>query len=294
MDAASEDSLRRAFVWACDLDVAAFKPGNVSRRSGGHGMHAAQFIASAIACGAPLTHAGTRVGERIESAVQATLAAVQCNTNLGIVLLCAPLAAACERWRAADGLPGLREALAGVLRTLDIDDARAAFRAITAARPAGLGAVEREDVSQAPTVDLRAAMALAADRDRIAFQYVHDHADVFDLGLPIFAAARRAALWRGLAQQDAAALAMQHTYLAFLAALPDSHIVRKHGHGVAHSVMAEAATWRAVARDGGPLPDATLTDWDRSLKGRGFNPGTSADLCVATAFVARLCDGPAP
>jgi triphosphoribosyl-dephospho-CoA synthase len=28
--------------------------------------------------------------------------------------------------------------------------------------------------------------------------------------------------------------------------------------------------------------------WDESLKARGLNPGTSADLCVATALVAAL------
>nr|MDP9125878.1 triphosphoribosyl-dephospho-CoA synthase [Pseudomonadota bacterium] len=34
--------------------------------------------------------------------------------------------------------------------------------------------------------------------------------------------------------------------------------------------------------------DPAWAAWDESLKARGLNPGTSADLCVATALVARL------
>jgi triphosphoribosyl-dephospho-CoA synthase len=34
------------------------------------------------------------------------------------------------------------------------------------------------------------------------------------------------------------------------------------------------------------LPD--LLQWDASLKQRGINPGTSADLTVATLFAHRL------
>ena len=48
--------------------------------------------------------------------------------------------------------------------------------------PGGLGRVEREDVHQPPSLDLRSAMALAADRDSIARQYDNGFADLFELG----------------------------------------------------------------------------------------------------------------
>jgi len=57
------------------------------------------------------------------------------------------------------------------------------------ASPGGLGRAERYDVFKPATVTLREAMAEAADRDRIARQYVTDFADVFGLGEPVFAAA---------------------------------------------------------------------------------------------------------
>ncbi len=288
------DLARRAFLSACRLDVAARKPGNVSLASPGHGMQATHFIASAEASAEPLCRPATPVGERIEGAMRASWQAAQCNTNLGIVLLCAPLAAAHERQR-DPGAAHLRQALADVLQRLSLDDARAAYRAIALARPGGLGSAAEQDVSAAPTVDLRAAMALAADRDRIAFQYAHGHADIFDLGLPALEDAQRRALRAGEDAGAAAMLAMQRAYLEFLAAFPDSHIVRKHGAAVAHSVMAEAEPWRTRARRGEPLDaDPGFAEWDEALKARNLNPGTSADLSVAASFTALLCEGGAP
>jgi triphosphoribosyl-dephospho-CoA synthase len=82
---------------------------------------------------------------------------------------------------------------------------------------------------------------------------------------------------------------MQAAFLEFLAAWPDSHIARKHGDAAAHTVMAEALPWRERARRGDALDaDPAWAAWDESLKARGLNPGTSADLSVAAALLARL------
>jgi triphosphoribosyl-dephospho-CoA synthase len=132
-------------------------------------------------------------------------------------------------------------------------------------------------------------MALAADRDRIAWQYTHGFADVFELGLPAFQAARAAAVAAGEPDQAADVRAMQATFLAFLATLPDSHIVRKHGTAMAHCVIDEAAQWHTRARRGESLDsDAAFARWDEDLKARRLNPGTSADLSVAVALVAAM------
>jgi len=272
------DVLRRTFVLACRLDVEVRKPGNVSVASPGHGMDAELFVASALAAAGPLCDARRAVGERIEAAVRATLDVAHCNTNLGIVLLCAPLARAAERWRPERGRAALRAALTEVLAALDVHDAACAFRAIAQASPAGLGRAEEQDVHRLPSVGLREAMALAQSRDRIAAQYVSAFADVFELAVPAFEAAapdRRRGMCRA--------------YLELLAAWPDSHIVRRHGVAVAHSVMAEAAPWRERARAAQALEaEPAFADWDASLKARSINPGTSADLCVAASWVAAL------
>ncbi|MFI4932383.1 MAG: triphosphoribosyl-dephospho-CoA synthase [Burkholderiales bacterium] len=277
---------KACFLHACRLDVAVRKPGNVSVVSPGHGMDAQLFIASAQAAAAPLFEAGARVGPRIEAAVAASLAAAGCNTNLGIVLLCAPIAAAVERANSLASAQALRAAVAAVLADLDVADTRAAYRAIARANPGGLGHAPAQDVRAAPSVDLRAAMALAAPRDRIAAQYVNGYADLFELALPVLQpGTTRMRVNAALGVDPQTTACVQRIYLLLLGTLVDSHIVRKHGEAVAHTVMRSAQAWRAR-----PFPedDPAFAAWDESLKVRGINPGTSADLTVAALLLAAV------
>jgi triphosphoribosyl-dephospho-CoA synthase len=280
---------KASFLNACALDVAVRKPGNVSVHSAGHRMQAGMFLDSARAAAGPLFMRGARVGARIEAAVEATWAAAGCNTNLGILLLCAPVAVAVERAPGATDEVSLRHAIAAVLDDLDVDDAACAYRAIARANPGGLGSAEAEDVHDVPTVGLRQAMSLAAGHDLIARQYRDGYADLFDRALP--------ALWpfvhrtqaAGEAPAPATVAAVQRLYLALLAAFPDSHIVRKHGEAVAQSVMASAQAWRERSQAGAALDAAPeFAAWDESLKSRGINPGTTADFTVATLLVAGV------
>jgi triphosphoribosyl-dephospho-CoA synthase len=274
---ARAELIAAAFKWACRAELDAPKPGNVHVFAGGHRMTAGQFIASAEAAAPPLSVKGTRVGARIFGAVEATFATVGGNTNLGIILLCAPLAAAAEA-RA----PNFRAALVNVLQSLDVEDADLAFRAVARAAPAGLGRSARYDVFESATVGLLQAMQQASDRDRIARQYATYFADVFDVGLPTFEAGTRQ-----YAGQQWATLA---TYLGFLAAFPDTHISRKFGSPTAEEVQRRAAVFQrslqATDQPNALLPE--LLAWDAALKADGVNPGTSADLTVATLFAHRL------
>src|ERR1700684_2665004 len=226
-----EDRVAAAYIEACLAELDAPKPGNVHRFAPGHRMEVADFVRSAEASAAPIAATGARIGIRVRTAVDATLKAVGQNTNLGIILLCAPLAAAAE----AENAP-LRPALAGVLDRLDRADAADVFSAIAAANPAGLGRASRHDVHAPAAATLREAMAEAAGRDRIARQYVTTYDDVFSLGLPALATANPRysdSRWSTLA-----------VYLAFLAAMPDTHIVRKFDLGAAEAVRREAVGWR--------------------------------------------------
>lgn len=273
----SENPVAVAYIEACLAELDAPKPGNVHRFAAGHRMEVADFVRSAEVSAAPIAARGARVGSRVRAAVEATLSAVSQNTNLGIILLCAPLAAASEVPDIA-----LPSALAGVLDGLDRADAQDVFSAIAAANPGGLGRAPRHDVNAPAVATLRQAMAEAADRDRIARQYVTTYEDVFLLGLPALANARRR---RGDARWSTLTV-----YLTFLAAMPDTHIVRKFDAAAAEAVRGEAAGWRdavAAARDPEGIVDGLLS-WDGELKSRGINPGTSADLTVATLFASSL------
>lgn len=289
MTAADAASAAHAlFLKACWLDVAVRKPGNVSLASPGHGMDAAMFVASAQAAATPLFAVGAPVGERIEAAVAASWEAAGCNTNLGIVLLCAPLAVACER--AAERGVRLNDATETVLAELGIADARAAYRAIAMANPGGLGRAEAEDVQGSPSVNLREAMALAADRDLIARQYRDGFSEVFAFsvsGLPSVFSLKGTSIGEP-ADADTTA-AVQRLCIGLLASLPDSHIVRKHGEAVAQNVMAAAQGFHAGEGDHATLAtDRSFTVWDESLKAARINPGTTADLTVACLFASGL------
>lgn len=268
-----------AYREACRFDVIAFKPGNVSCEEAGHGMEARDFLRSAAVSAPWLSKPGLKVGARIAAAIAATREAVGCNTNLGIVLLAAPLAQA-----ALVPAPGtdLRTRLRARLAALDIEDAVGAFAGIRLAAPAGLGAAPEADVHAPPTVDLGTAMALAAGRDRIAQQYGDGYAEVFELGLPTLHAA--------LAGADGLSEAVQAVYLALLRSRPDSHLARKYGDVIAEGVRAQAA---AVACPGKACENpaafsGALHALDRELKARGYNPGTCADLTVASVFAHLL------
>jgi triphosphoribosyl-dephospho-CoA synthase len=271
------DAVARAFVAACEAELAAPKPGNVHHFAPGHGMAARDFIDSARAAAPCIAARGATVGARILDAVEATWVAVNQNTNLGIILLCAPLAHAALDATQTD----LRQETTRVLAELDRDDADAAFRAIARARPAGLGSAPTHDVAEPARVSLLEAMRAAADRDRIAYQYANGFVDIFETGASALAGAR--------ARGHDAARATLDVYLAFLGAFPDSHIARKHGLAAARAVQGEAASLAAKLAgldDARAFADAL--EYDRFLKEKSLNPGTSADLTVAVLFADYL------
>ncbi len=275
----SPKSLADALQWACRLDVLAAKPGNVSLESPGHGMCAEDFLASAEAIAEPMSALGRKVGRRIVEAVEATWSRVGMNTNLGIVLLAAPLAEA-----ALSAAPGesLQSAVQRVLSGLDAEDAAQAFHAIVRANPAGLGHVGGFDVRQAAPASLLEAMREAAPRDSIARQYANDFRDVFEFGMPFFRSASER-----LVSDERATVAC---FLGWLGRFPDTHIARKRGLEAARVVSHEALLLEEkwIEAENTSAGDALLREWDASLKARGLNPGTSADLTVASLLAARL------
>ncbi len=266
---------------ACLLEVSAPKPGNVSPGRHFADLRYEDFLASALAIGEPMAGAGERgVGSTIRLAIEATARLTRSNSNLGIVLLFAPLA------RAAS-LAGtqLQHALKRVLAATSIDDAREAYVAIRLARPGGLDRAESQDVSTEPTMTLVEVMRLAAHRDTIASEYATGFDVTFGVAVPALERARRA----GLPWDDA----VVETFLMLLAATPDTHIARRSGPGLAADVTTRA---RQVLAAGGVRSEAgrqAIADMDRGLRDarNSGNPGTTADLTAAAIFVVLLGGG---
>ncbi len=266
---------------ACLLEVSAPKPGNVSPDRHFHDTRYEDFLASAVAIGPALLDAGRDpLGAVIRRAVQDTRRWTKSNTNLGIVLLLAPLAKAAL-------LSGgtLRERLTRVLAATTVHDSAEVYAAIRQARPGGLGEAAVEDVSNPPSVSLRDVMGLAAERDAIAREYVTEFALTFGVAVPELRAARAEGLTWAEASVDA--------YLRLLDSTADTHIARKLGSVEAEAVSEQA---RQVLRAGGtrsPEGRRALAQLDAELRDprNRRNPGTTADLTCAAIFVVILEGG---
>lgn len=268
---------------AAILEASAPKPGNVSPGRPFRDMRYEDFVASAIASGPEFSAAAQRpLGETIFGAMAATRRWTAANTNLGIVLLFAPLARAAggARSRAA-----LRSRLQEVLGATTTEDARNAYAAIRAARPGGLGTAPAQDLGGEPSVTLRDAMALAEARDSIAREYVTDFAITFETGLPALRRARA----DGLDWPEATI----ECYLALLAAEPDSLVTRKLGANSAEAVRRDAVALLALGGIRTAAGRAGLATFDSALRDgqNSRNPGTTADLTAAALYVLLLEDG---
>ena len=261
---------------ACLLEASAPKPGNVSPGRDFADTTFEDFLLSAAVIGPAFGRSReVGVGETILEAVRDTRRLVRANTNLGIVLLLAPLARAAGE----EGGP-LRARLSRVLAGLTVADARAAYAAIRLANPGGLGRAEAQDVREEPTLTLREAMLLAAERDAIAREYVQDYDVTFRLGVPAVGLARAAGLGWAVAALEA--------YLRVLSEVPDTLIARKEGLPVAQAVSARAREVVAAGEPGSAARARATEAFDSELRSAGNrrNPGATADLVAAALFVA--------
>ena len=259
---------------ACIWEVMARKVGNVHTAAPFPGTTATDFLLSAAAVNLPFADdCGRGVGLAVWAAAEATREMVGQNTNLGIILLLAPLVAVRRSLPLRDGLPG-------VLAGLTVDDAECAYKAIRLANPGGLGDAPEQDVRAEPTVTLLEAMRLAADRDLVARQYANGFADVFEFGVPAFL--------DGLARFGCVEAAIVDSQLRWLAEYPDSLIARKNGPAAAEEVRRRAADLLKLGGIATPDGRRAGVALDKHLRSDGnkLNPGTTADLITACLFVA--------
>jgi triphosphoribosyl-dephospho-CoA synthase len=264
---------------ACVLEATAPKAGNVHRSADFEDLTIHDFLASAVAIAPAMDVAPQAgIGRTVLDSIVATRRLVSTNTNLGIAILLAPLAAVPRDQTLSTA------AVHEVLARLTPDDCRLVYAAIRMAVPGGLGKVKEMDVADEPPSDLLLAMHAAADRDLVARQYVDDFRLVLDEALPLLVAGRTS----GWSLTES----IIHTHLTLLARYEDSLIVRKCGSETASQVSAMAGT---VLAAGGPGVEAyydALTSFDFWLRTDGHrrNPGTTADL-IAAALFAGLRDG---
>jgi triphosphoribosyl-dephospho-CoA synthase len=272
-------SVGQCATLACLWEVSAPKPGNVHRGADFEDLAFDDFLTGAVVIAPAMEAAacGAGVGTVVLQAIEATRATVGKNTNLGTILLLAPLA---RVPRSRPLAAGVAEVLAG----LTAADARNVYQAIRLAQPGGMGRAARYDLSDDRPTSLLDAMREAAERDLVARQYVEQFAGVLEIAAPWLLEELSAGL--PLAQ------AIVRLQMRLMARFPDSLIARKCGQAVAE----QSAAWaESVLQSGAPGDEnyhAALADFDFWLRSDGHrrNPGTTADLIAAALFVA-LRDG---
>jgi triphosphoribosyl-dephospho-CoA synthase len=247
------------------LEVCAYpKPGNVDRCHDYPDTRLEHFLASAIFARTALEEAETgtgRIGEIIKHAVRDTNCHKGGNTHFGAFLLLIPLVY-------GKGIPG---ALSAVEKT-DVSDAVAFYKAF-AMTSVKMKATDELDVNDPRSlivirerdITLYDIMRHSAENDMVAREWV--------TGFPL---TRKGADL--LKQSGPGRQAIVDTFLTLLASEPDTFIIKKHGLAAARETMLTA---REVL-DG----RSSLETFDARCIERGINPGSIADITIASIYIA--------
>jgi triphosphoribosyl-dephospho-CoA synthase len=258
---------------ACILEISAPKAGNVHFNASFDDLDARDFLVSAAAIAGPMDQSPIRsIGHTVLASIFATSSLVSTNTNLGIVLLLAPMAAQGDQ-------PVDRATLSRRLESTTVEDACLVYQAIRLANPGGLGRVDEQDVADEPIERLIDVMRRAAERDLVARQYATGFADIFEVGVPSL----REALGAELSIENA----IVRAHLTLISRLGDSLIERKCG---ADTSRVAARMAREVLSRGWPETRKAIDHFERfdawlRADGNRRNPGATADLVVAVIYV---------
>jgi triphosphoribosyl-dephospho-CoA synthase len=205
--------------------------------------------------------------------IQETRKVVDTNTNLGIVLLLAPLASVPLEEPLE---PGVKR----VLSQTTVEDSRNVYAAIRLAKPGGLGKVPEQDVQDEPTLPLRDVMALARVRDLIAAQYAMDFVYILSNVASWFVRCAE-----GVQNVERAII---ETQLRLLRIHGDDLVGRKLGRAEALKIIVRAGDVTNSPGIDTPQGQKAFLAFDAFMRSDNHarNPGTTADLIAAALFVA--------
>ena len=274
INSGDEMELSRQMHAACIWETCARKPGNVHPLAAFNNLHFTDFILSAGAIAPILSKTRTLgIANAILESVRVTKKSVGTNTNLGIILLFAPIAF-------AHNSSDLKNEIQNAIAAISLQETNLVYEAIRLAAPGGLGTVPNQDIQNLPQCTLLEAMRLASNHDLIALQYADGYGALFNDAIPTFGGALE-----HLGTMEGAII---FTHLYLMAKYPDSLISRKCGANIAKESAQMASQ---VLEKQWPLKGAGWTAFanlDRWLRADGNkrNPGTTADLIAATLFIA--------
>ena len=272
------DNLQNAYLFACRKDIELIKPGNVNIKSPHSDTNAEDYLESSLLSSKELFKPDYSLGERILNSIKITRSKIKTNTNLGIILLCAPIIHACIYFNNLT----LREGIKKTLSTSTVKDTQDLCMAINISAPGGLGTREIYDTASKPTVNILEIMNHSASYDRISYQYSHDYSDIFDFIIPRLVFLNK--------KHNSLDISLSLMFMEILAKIPDSHISRKFDDKIAKKTSNNASDLlKILDREYSPdyLADR-LNNLDYEYKKKGINPGTTADLLVASLMIFNI------
>lgn len=273
------------------------KPGNVHRTRNYDDMVFQDFAISAVVIGDTMEEVATQakeaddlskaeLGRYILQAVDETNKWIETNTNLGIMMMCIPIAAAAS---ISGEFDEIQENVGRLMDATTVDDAVNLYDAINIADAGGMGDQEEFDVmSEKAKDELRAnnqtmydVLEISAGWDRLANELTNKMPVCFEIGYPTFYN-----FWESSDDVDAINMATVLTFMTVLSQIPDTLISRKYGDETAESVSQKAAEILKFKDDDSFVEK--LLEFDDYLFENGYNPGTTADLTAASIFLSYL------
>ncbi|MGZ7069686.1 MAG: triphosphoribosyl-dephospho-CoA synthase [Methanobacterium sp.] len=274
------------------------KPGNVHRTQDFDDMIYEDFLISGIVIGDLMKKAAERgkkykddfslhkirLGEIIKEAVLETDKWIGNNTNLGIIILLAPLSAAAGM---SSDIHELRRNTERIMKATTSKDAVNLYDAINAADAGGMGEQEELDVADTEArgkiikedISMFKVLEMSAKWDLLSKELTTGMPITFETGFPTF---KEIKATYGLNK------ATVQTFLTILAQYPDTLISRKYGIDTARIISADADS---ILQNGGILNsqgELLIRQFDTQLLKNKFNPGTTADITAASIMVAYL------
>lgn len=275
------------------------KPGNVHRTRNFSDMVFEDFLLSGIAIGKTMEKAAIKgldlsnkpgkwqeigLGDLILEAVTETDRWVANNTNLGIIMLLAPICAAAGMM---ETITDLRSKIHQIMKLTTAKDAVNLYRAINIADAGGMGEQEEFDVSSDSSlqklldedINMFSVLEMSSEWDHLSYELTHQMPVTFDLGFPLF---KKTKAKYGVNE------ATVQTFLTILSEVPDTLISRKYGKEKAEEVSLDA---KAILEEGGIITNEglkLLEKFDQKLIENDLNPGTTADFTASSIMVAYL------
>ena len=273
------------------------KPGNVHRTRNYDDMVFQDFVISGVVIGDTMEEVANQakeiddlsnaeLGKYILQAVNETNKWIETNTNLGIMMMCIPIAASAA---ISNSFDEIQENVGRFMDATTVEDAVNLYDAINVADAGGMGDQEEFDVmSEKAKDELRAnnqtmydVLKISAGWDRLANELTSKMPVCFEIGYPTFSH-----LWETCDDVDVINKATVLTFMTILSQIPDTLISRKYGNEIAESVSGKAEEILKFKDDDSFVEK--LLEFDDYLYENKYNPGTTADLTAASIFLSYL------